>query len=69
VLIDTRDASPTEGAVVQVPNVVYDGWQCISLGPSPVVNVPNELYDREDPHEFRIEPHDSVPYDWTRNDG
>ena len=42
VLVDTRDGSPTKGAVnefflgtqnltlVQVPNLVYHGWKCIS---------------------------------------
>ena len=51
VLIDTRADSPTNGAVnefflgtqnpmlVQVPNLVYHGWKCISLEPSLVVNV------------------------------
>jgi dTDP-4-dehydrorhamnose 3,5-epimerase len=33
------------------------------------VNVPNEPYDYQQPDEFRLEPHDSLPYDWTRKDG
>ena len=54
VLVDTREDSPTRGAVnefflgtlnctlVQVPNLVYHGWKCISTDVSLVVNVPSE---------------------------
>jgi dTDP-4-dehydrorhamnose 3,5-epimerase len=81
VLIDTRVGSPTEGAVneffigvqnpmlVQVPNLVYHGWKCISIEPSLVVNVPNEPYQRDEPDEYRLEPHGSLAYDWARTDG
>ena len=52
VLLDTRPESPTKGAVneffigtqnpmlVQVPNLVYHGWKCISPETAIVVNVP-----------------------------
>lgn len=81
VLVDTRDDSPTQGAIneffvgsqnpmlVQVPNMVYHGWKCISLEPSLVVNVPDEPYKYDEPDEHRIEPHGTLPYDWSRNDG
>ena len=81
VLVDTRDDSPTRGTVneffigsqnpmlVQVPSLVYHGWKCISAEPSLVVNVPNEPYDRERPDEYRLDPHGTLPYDWTRKDG
>lgn len=81
VLVDTRDDSPTRGAVneffigtqnpqlVEVPNLVYHGWKCISTEPSLVVNVPTEPYDYEKPDEYRLEPHGTLPYDWTRKDG
>jgi dTDP-4-dehydrorhamnose 3,5-epimerase len=81
VLVDTRDDSPTRGAVnefflgsqnptlVQVPNLVYHGWKCISLEPSLVVNLTTEAYRYADPDEFRLEPHGTLPYDWTRKDG
>jgi dTDP-4-dehydrorhamnose 3,5-epimerase len=81
VLIDTREDSPTNGAVnefflgtqnptlVQVPNLVYHGWKCISLEPSLVVNVTTEPYQYADPDEFRLDPHGTLPYDWTRKDG
>jgi dTDP-4-dehydrorhamnose 3,5-epimerase len=81
VLIDTREDSPTRGAVnefflgsqnpmlVQVPNLVYHGWKCISLEPSLVVNVTTEPYRYADPDEYRLDPHGTLPYDWTRKDG
>jgi len=81
VLIDTREDSPTRGAVneffigsqnptlVQVPNLVYHGWKCISDELSLVVNVPTEPYNYSDPDEYRLEPHGTLPYDWTRKDG
>ena len=81
VLIDTRAGSTTEGVVneffigalnptlVQVPNLVYHGWKCISVEPALVVNVPDEPYRRDDPDEHRVEPHGVLPYDWTRTDG
>jgi dTDP-4-dehydrorhamnose 3,5-epimerase len=81
VLVDTRPGSPTNGAVneffigtqnpmlVQVPNLVYHGWKCISTETSIVVNVPTEPYNYASPDEYRLEPHDALPYDWTRKDG
>jgi dTDP-4-dehydrorhamnose 3,5-epimerase len=81
VLVDTREDSPTRGAVnefflgtqnptlVQVPNLVYHGWKCISPEMSLVVNVPTEPYHYSNPDEFRLEPHGTLPYDWTRQDG
>ena len=81
VLVDTRADSETNGMVneffigslnpllVQVPCLVYHGWKCISTEPSLVVNVPSEPYDRETPDEYRLDPHGTLPYDWTRKDG
>ena len=81
VLVDTREHSPTRGAVnefflgtqnptlVQVPNLVYHGWKCISTEMALVVNVPTEPYHYEEPDEFRLAPHDTLPYDWRRQDG
>lgn len=81
VLVDTREDSATKGMVnefflgtqqpmiVQVPNLVYHGWKCVSLETSVVVNVPTELYRYDDPDEYRLAPHGTLPYDWTRKDG
>lgn len=81
VLADTRDDSPTRGVInefflgvhnptlVQVPNLVYHGWKCISPDTALVVNVPSEPYVYKEPDEYRLAPHDTLPYDWTRKDG
>jgi dTDP-4-dehydrorhamnose 3,5-epimerase len=81
VLIDTREGSPTRGLVneffigdqnrvlVQVPNLVYHGWKCISERSALVVNVPTEPYRYAEPDEYRQAPHGVLPYDWTRKDG
>ena len=81
VLVDTRPDSATKGAInefcvgvqnptlVQVPNLVYHGWKCISPDTALVVNVPNEPYRYGEPDECRLAPHDTLPYDWTRKDG
>ena len=81
VLVDTRPGSPTEGTfnefflgtqnptLVQVPNLVYHGWKNIGLEVALVVNVPTEPYRHGDPDEYRLEPHGTLPYDWTRKDG
>ena len=81
VLIDTRTGSPTEGAIneffigtrnptlVQVPALVYHGWKCIGDEPSLVVNVTSEPYAYGSPDEYRLEPHGTLPYDWSRKDG
>ena len=81
VLVDTRPESPTNGAIneffigthnpmlVQVPNLVYHGWKCISTETALVVNVPNEPYHYTEPDEYRLDPHGTLPYDWTRKDG
>jgi dTDP-4-dehydrorhamnose 3,5-epimerase len=81
VLVDTRPDSPTNGAIneffvgtqnptiVQVPNLVYHGWKCISTDVAMVVNVPTEPYHYTEPDEYRLEPHGTLPYDWTRKDG
>jgi dTDP-4-dehydrorhamnose 3,5-epimerase len=81
VLVDTRADSPTRGAVnelfvgtqnpmlVQVPNLVYHGWKSIGQDLALVVNVPTEPYHYGEPDEYRLDPHDTLPYDWNRKDG
>jgi dTDP-4-dehydrorhamnose 3,5-epimerase len=81
VLIDTRIGSRTEGtvneffigthnpALIQVPNLLYHGWKCIGAEPSLVVNVPTAPYQHDEPDEYRLEPHGSLPYDWSTRDG
>ena len=81
VLVDTREGSPTKGAVneyflgteqrilVQIPPLVYHGWKCISTEMSVVLNLPTEPYHYAEPDEYRLDPHGTLPYDWTRKDG
>lgn len=56
--------------VVVIPAGVFHGWKCISETEAYVINIPSEPYNRENPDEFRADPHDSdIPYDWSRKDG
>jgi dTDP-4-dehydrorhamnose 3,5-epimerase len=79
---DSREESPTYKEVnefylgthnpilVQIPRGVYHGWMCVSAEEAIVVNTPTEVYDRENPDEFRLDPHaNDIPYDWRRRDG
>ena len=81
VLYDPRADSATGGEInefflgihnpmlVQVPKGIYHGWKCIGTEPALVVNVPTETYRYADPDEFRLAPHGTLPYDWSRKDG
>ena len=82
VLYDPREGSPTKGEIneffmglynpllVQIPKEVYHGWMCISEREAIAINIPTEVYDREQPDEYRIHPHENdIPYDWARKDG
>ncbi|MHC4455852.1 MAG: polysaccharide biosynthesis C-terminal domain-containing protein [Planctomycetota bacterium] len=81
-LYDQRVDSKTKGIVnelylgehcpgiVRIPPHVLHGWMCISQTTSYIVNVVSEVYNYNDPDEFRIHPHNNdIPYDWTRKDG
>ena len=82
VLFDDRENSPTRGelneffigdynpSLVKVPKMVYHGWKCISEAEAIVVNTPTEPYDRNNPDEYRLDPHNNtIPYQWERKDG
>lgn len=82
VLYDSREKSSTLGEVnefiigehnpvlVQIPPLVYHGFKCVSEYEAIVINTPTELYEYDDPDEFRVDPHDGdIPYDWHRKDG
>jgi len=81
-LYDDREDSPTRGEVnefflgernpilLQIPAGVYHGFKGVTPGESLVLNFPTEVYNRAEPDEFRIDPHDNdIPYDWARKDG
>jgi dTDP-4-dehydrorhamnose 3,5-epimerase len=82
VLYDQRAGSPTKGEVneffigehnpllVQIPKEVYHGWMCISEQEAIAINCPTEVYNREEPDEYRVHPHENdIPYSWERKDG
>ncbi len=82
VLYDGRDGSPTHGEVneffmgdqnpmlLKIPPGVMHGFKGISQEMALIVNVPTELYNYEQPDEYRLPAHtDQIPYDWARKDG
>ncbi|UCE68120.1 MAG: dTDP-4-dehydrorhamnose 3,5-epimerase family protein [Candidatus Zixiibacteriota bacterium] len=82
VLYDPRDDSPTKGMIneffvgdhnpllVVIPKLVYHGFKAISDQESIMINIPTELYNYDNPDEYRVDPHSGeIPYDWSRKDG
>ena len=82
VLYDSREDSPTSKEVnefflgdhnhklLHIPPLVFHGFKCISEAEAIVVNIPTEVYDYNEPDEFRVHPHNNdIPYDWNRKDG
>ena len=82
VLYDGREDSPTHGEVneffmgvhnpilLTIPPFVMHGFKCISETEALVVNTPTEVYNYEQPDEFRVHPHDNdIPYDWSLKEG
>ena len=81
-LYDRRKDSPTYGVVnelylgehcpglVRIPAGVLHGWMCVGQTEAYIVNVVSEMYDYDQPDEYRADPYDDdIPYDWTRKDG
>ena len=82
VLYDSREDSPTFKEVneffmgehnqmlLQIPNYVFHGFKCIGETEAMCINLPTEVYDYDEPDEFRVDPHSpDIPYDWNRKDG
>ncbi len=82
VLYDRREDSPTYGEIneffmgeqnpllLKIPPEVMHGFKGISQDMTLIVNIPTELYNYENPDEYRVPPHtDEIPYDWARKDG
>lgn len=82
VLYDAREGSSTYQEIneffmgdhnpilLQIPPFVYHGFKCTSESEAIVVNIPTEMYHRDQPDEYRIDPHSKeIPYDWARKDG
>ncbi|HEX7401148.1 MAG TPA: dTDP-4-dehydrorhamnose 3,5-epimerase family protein [candidate division Zixibacteria bacterium] len=82
VLYDNREGSPTKGEInefflgehkpllVKIPPLVLHGFKCVSPEEAICINIPTELYDYQQPDEYREDPHQiDIPYDWGRMDG
>ncbi len=82
VLYDGREGSATQGEIneffmgmlnpilLRIPPGVMHGFKGISQEMTLIVNVPTELYNYQQPDEYRLPPHtDQIPYDWARKDG
>ncbi len=82
VLYDSRKDSPTFGKIneffmgdynpilLQIPAYVYHGFKCIGEEEAFVINCPTEVYNRQEPDEYRMPAHGGeIPYDWARKDG
>ncbi len=82
VLYDNREDSSTKGEInefflgehnpmlVKIPPLVLHGFKCVSEQEAICINIPTEVYNYDQPDEFRISPHEGdIPYDWERQDG
>ncbi|MBU1700294.1 MAG: dTDP-4-dehydrorhamnose 3,5-epimerase family protein [Candidatus Eisenbacteria bacterium] len=82
VLYDRREGSPTHGEVnelfigdrrpmlVRIPPGVLHGIKGIGTEPVLLLNIPDEVYNYNEPDEYRVSPHSGeVPYDWSDVDG
>lgn len=82
VLYDNRDNSPTKSDIneffvgehnpvlVKIPPLVLHGFKCVSEQEAICINVPTEVYNYDEPDEFRIDPHkNDIPYSWDRREG
>jgi dTDP-4-dehydrorhamnose 3,5-epimerase len=81
VLYDGREDSPTYRQIeelfigdlnpilVKIPPLVMHGFKGLGPGMTLMVNVPTELYNYQEPDEYRLPPDtDQIPYDWARKD-
>lgn len=77
VLYDSREDSKTfkeineffmgdyNNILIQIPPLVYHGFKCIGEKEAILVNCPSEVYDYNNPDEFRLSPYDPlIKYDW-----
>ena len=76
-LFDMREGSPTRGEageyylgdnnniVLKIPPGVAHGYKTVGTEPSLLVNFPSELYNREEPDEYRLSwDTDQIPFNW-----
>ena len=76
-LFDMREGSPTRGEageyylgdnnniVLKIPPGVAHGYKTVGTEPSLLVNFPSEIYNREEPDEYRLPwDTDQIPFNW-----
>jgi dTDP-4-dehydrorhamnose 3,5-epimerase len=81
-LYDDREGSPTRGEtntvvigwqrqrLVIIPPGVYHGFTPVGPDPAYIINVPTELFDYDEPDEFRRPFDDAeIGYDWAVKNG
>jgi dTDP-4-dehydrorhamnose 3,5-epimerase len=81
-LFDARETSPTKGEaqtvylgwqnqrLLIIPPGVYHGFTPAGPESASIINIPTELYDYDDPDEFRLPFDDaSIDYDWGVKNG
>jgi dTDP-4-dehydrorhamnose 3,5-epimerase len=77
VLADGLDGSPTKGEVmeltagreapvlIKIPPGIYHGFTAAGDEDAVILNIPTEVYNRDEPDEFRLDPFDNdIPFDW-----
>ncbi|HSK48158.1 MAG TPA: dTDP-4-dehydrorhamnose 3,5-epimerase family protein [Coriobacteriia bacterium] len=82
VLHDSREDSPTNGEtnefvigwqrqrMIIIPEGVYHGFTTVGAEPAYIVNIPTQLYNYDDPDEYRLPFDDeSIGYDWSVKNG
>ena len=54
-------------ALLQIPIYVYHGFKCISDTEAMCINMPTEVYNYNQPDEYRVDPDSGeIPYNWER---
>lgn len=82
VLYDNREKSKTKGLVnefyigelnpmlIKIPPNIYHGFTTAGEKMALIINVPTELYNYDNPDEYRVEYNDpSIPYSWEVKHG
>ena len=76
-LYDLREGSPTQGEaaefylgdnnsiMLKIPVGVVHGYKTVGTEPSLLINFPSEVYNPEEPDEYRLPWNtDQIPFDW-----
>lgn len=80
VLFDQRQDSKTFGTINEffigelnplllvIPPLVVHGMKGVGTAPAYLINCPTEVYNYDNPDEYRIDPYDpSIPYNWRKS--